>query len=669
MQRPDDGGVAPAEGEHAEPGQEVEVAVALVVDEVAALALDVEAVELDRAEHPGQLGVDVLRVEGEVLARALVQHLLQIKGHAVGSRGRSPSGGDRLVVATHGSTNPRRSPPASPVHARIADSHRCRGSRTETERAIDDHQCPQHLARHVGPAPGRHDGLRGRPQRPHAVARRAGRRGRPLLARLVPGTAVHALAGLVHDRALRARPRRLHELGRDRARQPDLRLGPAGGRLPHRRSWARRTCTSTRTSRCRTSTTWPGASRRSGFAEVFETGDKFVGKIPNRYTDFLSDRGLLDAYKQHIADRSYQGENEDGQNATKCVPDVGLDAHAAAARRVRRHVARPRGRQVDRAVRPPGAVLPLRRVPGAARPVGRAGGGGAALPRRRHLHAALDPAPDRRGDGSLRRPLELVPVGLGLRDDDRRRHPRHAPLLRRRHLGHRPRGRRHGRGAGAQGPPRQHVDHLHERPRRDGRQPRADVQVRALRAGGARPADRAAAGRLPSRGWSTRWWSTSTCPPRCARSPVPPPSRDSEGRSLLAAVRGEAPAARSVTVSENWGFAAFETDRHKLVVDEDAVTPCQLFDLHEDPAEDHRPAAATRSRRRWSRRSWRRTSARSSGRRRRGPTPASSRAGTTSSSSEADRPRTARHPASSAESSGASAAFWPPASRRSPTIG
>ena len=39
-------------------------------------------------------------------------------------------------------------------------------------------------------------------------------------------------------------------------------------------------------------------------------------------------------------------------------------------------------------------------------------------------------------------------------------------------------------------------------------------------------------------------------------------------------------------MSENWGFAVFETDRYKLVVDEDAVTPCQLFDLHEDPAED-----------------------------------------------------------------------------------
>ena len=43
---------------------------------------------------------------------------------------------------------------------------------------------------------------------------------------------------------------------------------------------------------------------------------------------------------------------------------------------------------------------------------------------------------------------------------------------------------------------------------------------------------------------------------------------------------------RELTVSENWGFAAFETNRYKMVVDEDAVTPCQLFDLEEDPLED-----------------------------------------------------------------------------------
>ena len=64
----------------------------------------------------------------------------------------------------------------------------------------------------------------------------------------------------------------------------------------------------------------------------------------------------------------------------------------------------------------------------------------------------------------------------------------------------------------------------------------------------------------------------------------------SEGRSLLASVNDPLSAAsssRSLAVSENWGFAAFETERYKLVVDEDALAPCQLFDLSEDPAEDH----------------------------------------------------------------------------------
>ncbi len=57
-----------------------------------------------------------------------------------------------------------------------------------------------------------------------------------------------------------------------------------------------------------------------GFSEVLETGDKFVSKIPSRYTDSLSARGLLEAYTAYIRERSYQGENEDGRNATKSVP-------------------------------------------------------------------------------------------------------------------------------------------------------------------------------------------------------------------------------------------------------------------------------------------------------------------------------------------------------------
>src|ERR1700733_14530232 len=87
MQRLNDCWMAPPEREHAEAGQEVEIPVPLVVDEVAALPLHVEPIELDLTENPGELGVDVLRVEREVLSSPLFQHLLQIKGHAAGSRG------------------------------------------------------------------------------------------------------------------------------------------------------------------------------------------------------------------------------------------------------------------------------------------------------------------------------------------------------------------------------------------------------------------------------------------------------------------------------------------------------------------------------------------------------------------------------------------------------
>ncbi|MGA2522060.1 MAG: sulfatase-like hydrolase/transferase, partial [Acidimicrobiales bacterium] len=57
-----------------------------------------------------------------------------------------------------------------------------------------------------------------------------------------------------------------------------------------------------------------------GFSEVIETGDKFVGDTPTRYTDYLHERGLLDVYREHIAARSYQGEDEQGTNPTKRVP-------------------------------------------------------------------------------------------------------------------------------------------------------------------------------------------------------------------------------------------------------------------------------------------------------------------------------------------------------------
>jgi arylsulfatase A-like enzyme len=60
----------------------------------------------------------------------------------------------------------------------------------------------------------------------------------------------------------------------------------------------------------------------------------------------------------------------------------------------------------------------------------------------------------------------------------------------------------------------------------------------------------------------------------------------SAGRSLLGYLDGAPPEPRPLSVSENWGFAAFQTEHHKLVVDEDAGEPCQLFDLGDDPDED-----------------------------------------------------------------------------------
>ena len=61
----------------------------------------------------------------------------------------------------------------------------------------------------------------------------------------------------------------------------------------------------------------------------------------------------------------------------------------------------------------------------------------------------------------------------------------------------------------------------------------------------------------------------------------------SDGRSLLDHLERGVPAPRSVAVSENWAFASFETEQFRMVVDEDASVPCQLFDLLEDPDEDH----------------------------------------------------------------------------------
>ena len=94
----------------------------------------------------------------------------------------------------------------------------------------------------------------------------------------------------------------------------------ARGRATTRRCSARRISTVTS---CTPSTHVDDLAWRLsdlGFAEVRESGDKFSRSDAEPLHRHLRDRGLLDAYRQHIADRSYQGENESGQNATKRVP-------------------------------------------------------------------------------------------------------------------------------------------------------------------------------------------------------------------------------------------------------------------------------------------------------------------------------------------------------------
>jgi len=65
-----------------------------------------------------------------------------------------------------------------------------------------------------------------------------------------------------------------------------------------------------------------------------------------------------------------------------------------------------------------------------------------------------------------------------------------------------------------------------------------------------------------------------------------PPVQGSEARSLLPAIERGVPCGRDVIISENYGFAMFREGRYKLVVFEDDSLPGQLFDLEEDPLEE-----------------------------------------------------------------------------------
>ena len=323
-----------------------------------------------------------------------------------------------------------------------------------------------------------------------------------------------------------------------------------------------------------------------GFSEVHETGDKFVPEIPNRYTDYLRSVGLFDAYKRHIADRAYQGDNESGQNATKRVPmwdatpmPVPLESYVDTwhgTEAVRWIETYERDDPFFLFVGFPGPHDPWD-APQAA--VERYAGREVSMPRSTRR-------PDTDGTG---RYAALLNSFLWLSDTET-------------------------------------MDEDAIRGMR--RAYSADVSVIDDAVGRIVAA-------LEAKGVADHTWVLYTsdhgemggnhglmskcvlyeqavrvpliirppggCEPRVLDAlvehmDVPATVRDiagaddlpeSAGRSLAGTFDGAAPPARDLSVSENWGFAAFETDRYRLVVDEDAGTPCQLFDVAADPEEDH----------------------------------------------------------------------------------
>jgi arylsulfatase len=323
-----------------------------------------------------------------------------------------------------------------------------------------------------------------------------------------------------------------------------------------------------------------------GFSEVHETGDKFMSEIPSSYSDFLVERGLLDVYKQHIADRSYQGDNETGQNATKRVPmwdatpmPIPLDAYVDTWHGLEAV------RWIERYDRPDPFFLFVG-FPGPHDPWDAPR---AAVDRYRDVEVSMPSSTKRPTIEGTGRYGSLLKGFLWLSDTDTMT----SDAIR---------GMRRSYGA--------------------------DISIIDDAVGGMVAA-------LESRGLLDNTWVIYTsdhgemggnhglmskcvlyepavrvplivrppggCPARVVDSIVEhldvpatvreiagaPDIADSEGRSLLSHIDGAGSLPRSVSISENWGFASFETEQFKIVVDEDACSPCQLFDLHDDPTEDN----------------------------------------------------------------------------------
>ena len=322
-----------------------------------------------------------------------------------------------------------------------------------------------------------------------------------------------------------------------------------------------------------------------GFSEVRETGDKFSESTPNRYTDHLAARGLLDAYTQHIRDRSYQGERETGQNATKRVPmwdstpmPVPLDAYIDAWH----------GREAVQWIETYDRTEPFFLFVGFPGPHDPWDAPREAVDWYRDVEVSMPASTQRPRTEGTGRYGALLSAFLNLSDTDtmteeairgmRRAYSADISVI--------------DDAVGAI------MAALQERGRLD------DTWVVYTSDHGEmggnhglmskcvlyEPAVRVPLIVRPPNGCAPQHVDAlveQLDVPATVRAIAGAPSlNDSEGRSLLGHFDDDPPPPRDVSVSENWGFAAFETAEYKLVVDEDALTPCQLFRCADDATED-----------------------------------------------------------------------------------
>ena len=169
-------------------------------------------------------------------------------------------------------------------------------------------------------------------------------------------------------------------------------------------------------------------------------------------------------------------------------------------------------------------------------------------------------------------------------DDGRRCDSRYAPRVLRRRQRHRRCGGSHRCRARRPRDARRHVDPLHERSRRDGRQPRDDVEVRAVPAAVRVPLIVRPPGGSAARS-STRSSSTSMSPRRCATSRRRRRSgRVRAVRCSLSRRRGSGTAAR--VDQRELGLRVVRDGAAQARRRRGRVVACQLFDLAVDPDED-----------------------------------------------------------------------------------